>query len=129
MSRLPPRVLCALVTCLLVTVAGCAMWQVPADVSDTPLRSRAVTEARDDVHLSAAVLGAADTRRMLGADLDRTIIQPVWIEIRNGTAQPLWLLRSGTDPDYYSPLEVAWSLHTPLASDTNARINEHLDGL
>ena len=129
MSGLPPRVLRAFVTCLLFTLAGCATWQAPADVSDAPLRSRAMTEARGDVRVSAAVLGAADTRRMLGADLDRTIIQPVWIEVRNGTSQPLWLLRSGTDPDYYSPLEVAWSLHTPLASDTNTRINEHLDRL
>jgi hypothetical protein len=129
MSRLPPRVLRVFVTCLLLTLAGCATWQPPADVSDAPLRTRAVTEARDDVRVSAAVLDAADTRRMLGADLDRTIIQPVWIEVRNGTPQPLWLLRSGTDPDYYSPLEVAWSLHTPLASDTNAHINDHLDRL
>jgi LssY C-terminus len=129
MSRLPPRVIRAFVMCLLLSLAGCANWEAPADVSDAPLRSRAMTEARDDVHVSAAVLSAADTRRMLGADLDRAIIQPVWIEIWNGTSQPLWLLRSGTDPDYYSPLEVAWSLHTPLASDSNARINEHLDRL
>jgi hypothetical protein len=129
MSGLPPRVLRVFVTCLLVNLAGCVTWQAPADVSDAPLRSRAVTEARRDVRVSAAVLGDADTRRMLGADLDKTIIQPVWIEIQNGTSQPLWLLRSGTDPDYYSPLEVAWSLHMPLASDTNAHINDHLDRL
>lgn len=129
MSRLPPHVLHAVVTCLSLTLVGCATWQAPADVSDAPLRSRAVTEARRDVRVSAAVLGAADTRRMLGADLDKTQIQPVWIEIRNETSQPLWLLRSGTDPDYFSPLEVAWSLHTPLAGDTNARINDHLDRL
>ena len=129
MSGLPPRVLRAFVTCLSLTLAGCATWQAPADVSDAPLRSRAVTEARRDVRVSAAVLSAADTRRMLGADLDNTIIQPVWIEVRNGTSHPLWLLRSGTDPDYFSPLEVAWSLHTPLAGDTNAQINDHLDRL
>lgn len=129
MNELPPRVLRALVTCLSLTLAGCATWQAPADVSDIPLRSRAVTEALHDVRVSAAVLGAADTRRMLGADLDKTQIQPVWIEVQNGTSQPLWLLRSGTDPDYFSPLEVAWSLHTPLADDTNARINDHLDRL
>ena len=129
MSGLPPRVLRTFVTCLSLTLAGCVTWQAPADVSDAPLRSRAITEARGDVRVSAAVLGAADTRRMLGADLDDTIVQPVWIEVQNGTPQPLWLLRSGTDPDYYSPLEVAWSLHTPLASDTNAHINDHLDRL
>ena len=39
----------------------------------------------------------------------------------------MWLLRSGTDPDYFSPLEVAWSMHTPLASGANMRINDHFD--
>ncbi len=81
------------------------------------------------MRVSAAVLDAADTRRMLGADLDTTDVQPVWIEVRNGTSQPLWLLRSGTDPDYYSPLEVAWSLHTPFGGSTNARIDDHFDKL
>ena len=116
-------------TCLSLTLAGCATWQAPAEVSDAALRSRAVTEARHDVRVSAAVLDAADTRRMLGADLDTTDVQPVWIEVRNGTSQPLWLLRSGTDPDYYSPLEVAWSLHTPFGGSTNARIDDHFDKL
>jgi hypothetical protein len=41
----------------------------------------------------------------------------------------LWLLRSGTDPDYFSPLEVAWSAHVRFAADTNARIDEHFDQL
>ena len=67
--------------------------------------------------MSAAVLSAEDSRRMFGADLDNTDVQPVWIEIRNRTSQPLWLLRPGTDPDYFSPLEVAWSLHTPLGGE------------
>ena len=34
-----------------------------------------------------------------------------------------WLLRSGTDPDYFSPLEVAWSAHLKFRGATNARIN------
>ena len=66
---------------------------------------------------------------MFGSDLDETHAQPVWIEVRNGTSQPLWLLRTGTDPDYYSPREVAWSLHTPLGGDMNARIDDYFDNL
>jgi hypothetical protein len=129
MSSLPIRALGTCVTGLSLALTGCATWQSPADVSDTALRSRAVSEARHDVRVSAAVLGAADIRRMLGADLDTTDVQPVWIEVRNGTSQVLWLLRSGTDPDYYSPLEIAWSLHTRLDGGTNARIDGHLDRL
>jgi hypothetical protein len=95
------------------------------DASDAALRSRAVTDAREGVRVQAAVLSEADSQRMLGADLNKTGVQPVWIEVRNGTAQPLWLLRSGTDPDYYAPLEVAWSLHTLLDSNTNTRIDRY----
>jgi hypothetical protein len=53
-------------------------------------------------------------------------VQPVWIEVENRSSQPLWLLRSGTDPDYFSPLEVAWSMHRALAGGANARIDQTL---
>ena len=118
---------CAL--CVALAVAGCATWQAPAEVSDAALRARAVTATERDVRVTAAVLSAEDSRRMFGADLNETDVQSVWIEVQNRTSQPLWLLRSGTDPDYFSPLEVAWSLHTPLARGTNARIDDHFDRL
>jgi hypothetical protein len=41
----------------------------------------------------------------------------------------LWLLRSGTDPDYFSPREVARSVHVFLGGSTNDRIDEHFDRL
>ena len=109
MSGLPSGLLGACAACLSLAVAGCVTWQAPADVGDAALRSRAVTDLRRDVRVSAAVLGASDTQRIFGSDLDETHVQPVWIEVRNGTSQPLWFLRTGTDPDYYSPREVAWS--------------------
>ncbi len=114
---------------MLLAIVSCATWRAPEDVSDAALRRRAVTDMRSDVRINAAVLSAMDARRMLGGELDRTAVQPVWIEVENRTARRLWLLRSGTDPDYYSPLEVAWSLHTLLGGDTNARIDDHFDRL
>jgi len=79
------------------------------------------------VEVSAAVLGAEDSRRLLGTDVTATGIQPVWIEVHNGTDQVLWLLRSGADPDYFSPLEVAWSAHVTMGGNTNDRIDDHFD--
>ena len=114
---------------MLLALAGCATWRAPLDVSDAALRGRAVTDMRGDVRISAAVLSAEDARHMLGGEPDRTAVQPVWIEVENRTSRRLWLLRSGTDPDYYSPLEVAWSLHTLLGGDTNTRIDDHFDKL
>jgi hypothetical protein len=112
-----------------LTLVGCASWQAPAEVSDAAVRDRAITTTVRDVRVTATVLSALDSASMLGADVNKTGVQAVWIEVENRTSQPLWLLRSGTDPDYFSPLEIAWSMHSPLASGTNARIDEHLDSL
>jgi hypothetical protein len=99
------------VAILLLAAAGCATWHAPSDISDTVLRARAVTESKSDVRVSAAVLSAEESHRMLGGEIDMKRMQLVWLEIRNQRQDPLWLLSSGTDPDYFSPLEVAWSMH------------------
>ncbi len=114
---------------LALALGACATWQAPADTDDTSLRARAVSEQKGGVGLSAAVLGSEDSLRMLGVDVTTTGVQPVWIEVRNETDQFLWLLRAGTDPDYFSPLEVAWSAHVRLGGKTNERIDEHFDAL
>jgi hypothetical protein len=114
---------------LFLAVAGCAAWQPPTDSSDAALRSRAVSAASQGVRVSAAVLSPEDSRRMLGVDIDHNVMQPVWVEVQNDTSRPMWLLRTGTDPEYFSPLEVAWSVHTPLAGGANARIDEHFEKL
>jgi hypothetical protein len=116
---------------LLIVVAGtmsaCATWQPPSDTGDAALRARSFAQSNRGVRVSAAVLGPEDSVRMLGTDVTTTGVQPVWIEVRNETDQVLWLLRSGTDPDYFSPLEVAWSSHITLGGKTNERIDEHFD--
>ena len=110
-----------------IALSGCATWTAPTNTVDTPLRARAVTETGRGVVVSATVLGAGDSFRMLGTDVTASGVQPVWIEVRNDTDNLLWLLRAGADPDYFSPLEVAWSAHVKLAGDTNARIDEHFN--
>ena len=114
---------------LATALAGCATWTVPVDTGDAALRARAVTESNRGVQLSATVLGADDSQRLFGADVTASGVQPVWIEVRNETDQALWLLRSGTDPDYFSPLEVAWSTHLKFRGATNARIDAHFERL
>lgn len=109
---------------ILCLAAGCSTWQPPAEAGDATVRDRAVSLTKNDVSVRAAVLSTADSQRMFGANVNATGVQPVWIEVNNGTSQPLTLLRTGSDPDYFSPLEVAWSLHTQFDRRTNARIDE-----
>ncbi len=114
----------------LLCVAGCATtWQPPVDANADALHARAVTRSVQDVRVSAAVLSAEDSRRMLGADILETGVQPIWIEVQNNSQQALWLLRAGVDPDYFSPLEVAWSLHAKLDKESNARIDDEFRAL
>jgi hypothetical protein len=114
---------------LIPALSSCATWQAPPDSDDSDLRQRAVSAVVKDVRLSAAVLGADDSRRLFGEDINATDVQPVWIEVDNPTPHPLWLLRSGTDPDYFSPLEVAWSFHAPLGGQSNDALDKHFDSL
>jgi len=121
-----PRWLLALAHATLIAflLAGCSTWQPPAAGGDEPIRARAASLTKQGITLKAAVLSTAESERLFGANVKASGVQPVWIEVRNGTSQSLGLLRTGTDPDYFSPLEVAWSLHGRLSSGTNARIDE-----
>lgn len=114
----------ARMTLLAVLLDGCSSWQPPSGDAVAPLRVRAASSEKQGVVVRAAVLSADDRERMFGMEIDAATVQPVWIEIENSTAQPLVLLRTGTDPDYFSPLEIAWSLHTWLDRKTNARIDQ-----
>jgi hypothetical protein len=115
--------------CLALSLASCATWQAPSQADDGPLRERAVSATSHSVRVSATVLGREDSERMFGADVTRTGVQPLWVEVQNGTSQALWLLHSGTDPDYFSPHEVAWSLHTLLGGATNTRMDDYFNQL
>ena len=114
---------------LSLALAGCATWQAPAGIDDSALRARATTANGHDVRVSAVVVGEETSQQMFGPDIEKANVLPIWIEVENRSPQPLWLLRSGTDPDYFSPLEVAWSMHKTLAGGTNASIDDHVQGL
>jgi hypothetical protein len=114
---------------LILALTGCASWQLPAEFDDSALRARADSQQLRGVKLSAAVLSSEDSQQMFGVRVNDKEVQPVWIEVENNTDRALWLLRSGTDPDLFSPLEVAWSFHTAFAGESNSRLDEHFGSL
>jgi hypothetical protein len=118
---------CVLLIVCMLALVGCATWQAPTEIDYSEIRSRAITAKVNKVQLSAAVLSTRDSQRIFGANINETSVQPVWIEVKNPTSQTLWLLQAGTDPDYFSPLEVAWSFHTTFSGESNARIDEYFD--
>jgi hypothetical protein len=112
---------------LALALAGCATWQPPHGVDDAALRARAVTQTSQDVRVRATLVDAQTSRAMFGAQIEKANVQPVWIEVENRTRQPLRLLRTGIDPDYFSSLEVAWAMHRTFAGETNASIDDHVE--
>ena len=117
------------INALCLSLAGCATWKTPPTFDESGLRSRAVSADVKGVRLSAAVLSREDSERMFGVDINRQEVQPIWIEVKNGTDQALWDLRYGTDPNIFSPLEVAWSFHTAFSSQSNATLDDYFDSL
>lgn len=113
----------------LVVLSGCATYQAPHAVENTELRARALSQEGGDVRVRAAVLSAAGSLERFGFDVNAAGIQPVWVEVHNEGPDTLWLLHAGADPDYFSPLEVAWSFHSILGESSNAAIDEHFDAL
>ena len=116
-----------LVSCLLVV--ACSSWQRPQPLEHTALRDHAQTMEKEGVTVRARVLSRQECLGVVGVDLNEQDIQPVWVEVENGSGQSLSLLQSGADPDYFSPLEVSWSLHSWGRSGNNAAIDEHMQSV
>lgn len=113
----------------LFMLSACSSWQKPDEFDDEALRARTVTAKIEGVTLSTAVLSVSENQRLFGVEIDPGEVQPVWIEVHNETDHTLYLLRSGTDPDLYSPLEVAWSFHRALSTRVNAEIDSYFRSL
>jgi len=120
----------AMVICLVIFMVGCATtFQRPGPVNDTPLRQRAQTIAEESIRVSAAVPSVEESKTIFGIDLEKETIQPLWLEIENKTDRQIIFLPTGLDPEYFSPLEVAFVFHAPFAGDANVQLDEHIESL
>ena len=120
---------------LILVLGGCMSWQQPAPVDEAGYRERSVATAIEDprlsgpVHVRATVLDPADSEALLGADVSEHGIEPVWIEVTNGSDQQLIFLHSGADPDYFSPLEVSWLLHGSVFGGGDAAVDRYVQSV
>jgi hypothetical protein len=114
---------------LLLTGACASSFERPAPVDDGPLRARAVTRTGDGIRVSAAVPSVDEARATFGVDLDQRGIQPLWLEIENGSERSFYFLPTGLDPEYFAPLEVAFLYQGPFHDEGKAALAEHLEAL
>jgi hypothetical protein len=114
---------------LLLTAACASPFERPAPVDLGPLRARAVTKVEDGIRVSAAVPSADESRSIFGIDLEQRGVQPLWLEIENGSKRAFYLLRTGIDPEYFAPLEVAFLYKGSFNHQGDAALGEHLEAL
>lgn len=117
-----------LMLCFALLIDACATFEQPEIIDETPVRERALTQTAVSVGIQAsvAVVGDEEAEEIFGIDLARKKIQAVWLEIRNNTDKTLILLPTAIDPNYFTPLEVAFVYHKWFAKDANAALDEHL---
>ena len=85
---------------------GCASFS-PTPIEQVGFMDRAQTQTKGDIAVTVAVLSAEEARAVFDTKLYKKKIQPIWIEIRNGTDELLGFLPRSVDANYHSPLEVA----------------------
>jgi len=98
--------LLACITSLLFLGSCASNWQ-PIPIGDVDFLSRAVIQEEHQIAVSAAVPSASESVAIFGADLYRRGVQPVWLEIRNNSAEAVSFMPFGLDANYYTPLETA----------------------
>lgn len=92
-----------LVLVSLANIPGCASNATTAQTT-TSYMERKQTQVIGDVRVSAAVPSATETRKIFDGSLYARGVQPVWLEIDNGSDVGVYFLPSGTDPLYFSPI-------------------------
>ncbi len=103
---------------------GCTMYQKPRPYFDVPFQERSQSKIDGEVKVTVAVLSAEESRKLFGVNLAGQGIQPVWIRVQNADSIPYWLLSTGLDPDYFSPLESAYAFHGTFSSSLNDKIDD-----
>ncbi|NND36606.1 MAG: hypothetical protein HKN81_05655 [Gammaproteobacteria bacterium] len=97
----------------------------PADIDSVPFRDRAQTQVEGPVTVSAAVPGPEETRELFDVPLYDSGIQPVWLEVRNGTDSQIRYAPVGTDREYFAPQEVAYVHRGGFAKDGRKQMNRY----
>jgi len=96
----------------------------PRSVEQVPFLNHAETQRIGPVRVTTAVLGPNESRAIFGVELALYGIQPVWLEVENGDTLPLFYLRAGTDPEWFSPYEAFWLTRFKAPRGANRRLED-----
>jgi len=105
---------------IVLVMQGCATTK-PTPVDPLAYKNRAKSSIKEDVTVTVAVPTIAEAQAIYGVELAAKRIQPVWVEVKNDSADTYWFLPSGLDPDYFSPSEVAFAFYSDK-EETNRQL-------
>ncbi len=118
-----------LVWLLAALLGGCAgNFEQPAPTDVAGLRAHAVSKSEHGFRVSATIPDPQESMAIFGVDLAANGIQPLWLEIDNNTDRLVAFLPTGLDPEYFSPLEVAFSFHS-FSGVANREVDAHFETL
>ena len=125
----PLRVLPAIFATLVLSGCATGSFEKPSDFDPGPLRERAETSTDGNLRVSTAVPSLEESLAIFGVDLSTKGIQPVWVEIENTTDERIHFMRTGVDPEYFAPREVAFAFRGDLSDESAHRLDQHLEQL
>ena len=91
----------------LLLLVGCASFNPSPGATDS-FQQREITKTNDAVTVSMAILSPKESENVIGVNLAKKKIQPIWLEIDNRSDTSYWLMPILIDHDYYAPHEVAY---------------------
>jgi hypothetical protein len=100
-------------------IVGCATFQTPSSfkpssINEIRFRDRAISKSDAEVRVTVAVPTAEEARALFNTDLIKAEIQPVWVMVENHSDRTYYLASTGTDPNYYSPMETVYTVRGGL---------------
>lgn len=110
---------------LLLMLAACST--APYSLSPMnvdSLREGAEVQTFEPLTVKAAVPGAAESNALFGVPLYDHDIQPVWLEITNESDERVRFALSSVDPDYFSPMEVSYTLRSGFSKEARAAMDK-----
>jgi LssY C-terminus len=107
---------------LTLALFGCTIYRPQPSVNLSSL-TQARTQSDGHVRITAAVLSAAESKKVFGVPVYDSGVQPVWLRIENQDHVPYALLSGSVDENRFSPLEAAYRNHYRLFFLANERMN------
>jgi hypothetical protein len=99
---------------------------MPADMASVPFQDRAETQASGPIEVTAAVPGPEETRALFDLPLYDSGIQPVWLEVRNGSDDWIRYAPVSTDREYFSGQEVAYVHRGGFSGEGRKKMNHYI---